>query len=275
MPTLMAVHAHPDDEASSTGGVLARYSAEGLTTVVVTCTNGELGDMPDGTKPGQDSHDEELVVKLRKTELERACDILGVTHLEMLGYRDSGMADWEHKGHADAFCNVPMEESTARVARLFEKYRPDVVITYNHDSPYDHPDHVTASKITQAAVELTGIPKKFYFTGFRANRFQRIRELLEEQGVELPPRPEPRPDWIKKSQELEAKITSLVDVSVYVDQKMEALRTHESQIQNFMWNRLPPEALAEVFGEEAFTKVSDATNSSVPETDLFAGLRGG
>jgi LmbE family N-acetylglucosaminyl deacetylase len=284
MPTLMAVHAHPDDEASSTGGILARYSAEGFTTVVVTCTNGELGDMPDGTKPGQEGHDEELVVKLRRTELERACDILGVTHLEMLGYRDSGMADWEHKGHAEAFCNVPTEESTARIAGLFEKYRPDVVVTYNHDSPYDHPDHVTASKITQAAVataqrsgaaEGAWIPKKFYFTGFRANRFQRIRELLEEQGVELPPRPEHRPDWIKRSQELEAKITSLIDVSAYVDQKMQALRTHESQINNFMWNRLPQEALAEVFGEEAFTKVSDLTNSSVPETDLFAGLRGG
>src|ERR671914_2220069 len=73
MPTLMAVHAHPDDEATSTGGVLARYSDEGVRTVVVTCTNGELGDLPGGLKPDMEGHDEEAVVQLRLKELERAC----------------------------------------------------------------------------------------------------------------------------------------------------------------------------------------------------------
>src|SRR5918996_1022733 len=129
MPTLMAVHAHPDDEATSTGGVLARYAAEGFTTVVVTCTNGELGDLPGGIKPDAEGHDEELVVKTRLDELERACRILGVTHLELLGYRDSGMADWEHKGHPDAFCNISLDVAAAHVAALFEKYQPDVVVT--------------------------------------------------------------------------------------------------------------------------------------------------
>jgi len=271
--TLMAVHAHPDDEASSTGGVLARYADEGLTTIVVTCTNGELGDLPGGIKPDHDSHDEELVVKLRKDELERACAILNVTHLEMLGYRDSGMSDWEHKGHPEAFCNVPLDESVARLSALFEKYRPDVVVTYNDKSAYDHPDHIQASRITVAAFEQTGIASKLYFTAMRANRFARIRELLVEQGVEMPARPEPRPEWIKKSQEQEALINAVVDVAPYVERKLEALRTHESQIQNFMWNRLPHEALVEVFGQESFIRVEDSTMASLPEQDLFAGLR--
>src|SRR3954465_12704675 len=81
--TLMAVHAHPDDESSSTGGVLARYADEGLQTVVVTCTNGELGDAPGGIKPGDEGHDESEVARIRLEELERACETLGVAHLEL------------------------------------------------------------------------------------------------------------------------------------------------------------------------------------------------
>src|SRR5256885_10090743 len=107
--TLMAVHAHPDDESSSTGGVLARYSKEGVRTVVVTCTNGEFGDAPGGIKPGADGHDPEQVALIRRDELERACDKLGVSHLELLGYHDSGMPDWEYKDRADVFCNVALE----------------------------------------------------------------------------------------------------------------------------------------------------------------------
>ena len=89
--TLMAVHAHPDDEAISTGGILARYSDEGVRTVLVTCTNGELGDAPGGVKPEEPGHDEIVVVPLRRRELEASCDVLGVSHLELLGYHDSGM----------------------------------------------------------------------------------------------------------------------------------------------------------------------------------------
>jgi len=269
----MAVHAHPDDEASSTGGVLARYASEGIETVVVTCTNGELGDLPGGIKPDQEGHDEAEVVKLRRDELERACKILDVTHLEMLGYRDSGMADWEHKGHHDAFCNVPLDEATDRLVELFEKYRPDVVVTYNQKGAYNHPDHIQASRITHAAVRRTGIPKKVYLSAMRGNRFARIREILEQQGVELPPRPQPSEEWIKKAAEQETRITTTVDVVPYVARKLEALRTHASQIQNFFWNRIPDEALAEIFGQESFIRVKDLTGAETPEDDLFAGLR--
>ena len=82
--TMMAVHAHPDDEASSTGGVLARYSAQGVRTVVVTCTNGEFGDASGGVKPGQNGHDEREVARQRLAELRESCTILSVTNLELL-----------------------------------------------------------------------------------------------------------------------------------------------------------------------------------------------
>ena len=103
----MAVHAHPDDESSSTGGVLARYADEGVRTVVVTCTNGELGDAPGGIKPGDEGHDEAEVARIRLGELERACETLGVAHLELLGYHDSGMVDWEHKAGPTRSATLP------------------------------------------------------------------------------------------------------------------------------------------------------------------------
>jgi len=113
--TLMAVHAHPDDEASSTGGVLARYSAEGVRTIVVTCTNGEFGDAPGGIKPGADGHDEQEVAEIRLAELRESAKHLGVTDLELLGYHDSGMVEWEYKDRPDAFCNVPLDDVAARI----------------------------------------------------------------------------------------------------------------------------------------------------------------
>src|SRR3954469_19077744 len=195
--TLMAVHAHPDDESSSTGGILARYSSEGLRTIVVTCTNGEFGDAPGGIKPGADGHDPEDVARIRRDELERACATLGVTHLEMLGYHDSGMHDWEYKDRTDVFWSVPLEESTERLVKLYEMYRPDVVVTYDEAGGYNHPDHVQASRVTFAALEATGIPRKAYLIARRRRDWAGLREVLEAQGVELPPIPEPTPERLR------------------------------------------------------------------------------
>src|SRR2546423_3469032 len=157
---LMAVHAPPDAEAPITGGVLARFSAEGFRTVVVTCTNGEFGDAPGGIKPGVDGHEPEEVARVRRDELERAVATLGVTHLEMLGYHDSGMPDWAYKDRADVFCNVPMDESTERLVKLYEGYRPDGVLTYDEQGGYSPPDHVPGRRLTLAPPAATGVPRQ-------------------------------------------------------------------------------------------------------------------
>src|SRR5580765_1905334 len=271
--TLMAVHAHPDDESSSTGGVLARYSGEGIRTVVVTCTNGEFGDAPGGIKPGVDGHDPDEVAQIRRDELERACAILGVSHLEMLGYHDSGMPDWEYKDRADVFWNVPLDESTERLVKLYEVYRPDVVITYDEQGGYSHPDHVQASRLAMAALAATGIPRKAYLIARRRRDWAKLREVLEAQGVELPPMPQPSPERIRMMEEAEARITTAVDVSAFVDQKREALATHASQIAESWFGKLPPEAYRTMFGSETFIRAHDATGAAVPEDDIFAGLR--
>ncbi|HZU71404.1 MAG TPA: PIG-L family deacetylase [Acidimicrobiales bacterium] len=273
--TLMAVHAHPDDESSSTGGVLARYSDEGVQTVVVTCTNGEYGDGPDHVKPGEDGHDPDTVAKTRLAELETACTILGVSRLETLGYHDSGMPDWPYKDHQSVFCNVPMEESVGRLVRLFTEYRPDVVVTYDAMGGYNHPDHLQAHNITVAAVEQTGIPAKLYFISRRRRDWEKLREQLAAAGVELPAPPQ-RPqseEWLKRMEEMEKRITTTVDTSKWAARKRDALVAHASQLDQSWWTRIPAEAFGEVFAHESFIRAEDRTGAPVPEEDLFAGLR--
>jgi LmbE family N-acetylglucosaminyl deacetylase len=186
--TLMAVHAHPDDEASSTGGVLARYSSEGVRTVVVTCTNGEFGDTPGGVKPGADGHDEEQVAQIRLAELRESVKHLGVTDLELLGYHDSGMVEWDYKDRPDAFCNVPLATVSARIGALIEEYRPQVVVTYDENGGYQHPDHVHAARAAAAAVADTGIPAKLYLTAMRISDWAKLWTALREAGVDVPDR---------------------------------------------------------------------------------------
>jgi LmbE family N-acetylglucosaminyl deacetylase len=271
--TLLAVHAHPDDESSSTGGVLARYAAEGVRTVLVTCTNGELGDGPGGVKPGAPGHDPATVAKTRLAELEAAGAILGLTHLELLGYHDSGMPDWEYKDWPGVFCNVAVDDAAARLAALFDHYQPDVVVTYDDDGAYNHPDHVHANRVTMAAVEKTGIPKKVYFTALRRSDWEGLRQALEDLGVELPQLTEPDPEWIKRMDALEARVTTTVDITPFVSRKRAALGSHASQIEESFFSKLPDEAFGKMFARESFIRAFDVTGATVPEDDLFAGLR--
>jgi LmbE family N-acetylglucosaminyl deacetylase len=272
--TLMAVHAHPDDEASSTGGVLALYSDQGIRTVVVTCTNGEFGDAPGGVKPGQDGHEEQAVAQLRLSELRQSCKILGVTDLELLGYHDSGMPEWDYKDRPEAFCNIPQAEVAARIGGLIEAYRPQVVITYDDNGLYQHPDHVHASRSAQAAVAATGIPAKLYLSALRGSDWQKLNEALREQGIEVPER-EVTPQMQQKMADDEARITTTVDILPLLGRKRDALLAHASQIQDSWFSQIPPEIAATVFGREHFIRAADTTGAPVPEDDLFAGLRPG
>ncbi len=181
----MAVHAHPDDEASG-GGVLAAYADQGIRVVVVTCTNGEYGDAPGGIKPGQEGHDPAAVARLRLSELDESVRILQVSALETLGYHDSGMEDWDYKAADDAFCNVPLDTVAGRIGELITKYKPQVLVTYDDDGAYQHPDHVHASRAAQAAAAATGIPAKVYLSTMKSSNWKKIFEALREAGEDVP-----------------------------------------------------------------------------------------
>jgi len=271
--TMMAVHAHPDDEASSTGGVLAAYSAQGIRTVVVTCTNGEFGDAQGGVKPGEDGHDEEQVARQRLAELRESVAILGVTNLELLGYHDSGMPDWDYKDRPDAFCNIPLAEVAARISALIERYRPQVLVTYDDQGPYQHPDHLHASRCAQAAFADSGIPAKLYLSAIRGSDWQRVWDALRELGADVPDFEEADPEIRRRGAASEERITTTVDIRPVLGRKRDALFAHGSQISESWFSKLPQDVAEATFGRESFIRVSDSTGAPLPEDDLFAGLR--
>jgi len=269
--TMMAVHAHPDDEASSTGGVLATYSGQGIRTVVVTCTNGEFGDAPGGIKPGQEGHDEQAVARQRLAELRESATILGISHLEMLGYHDSGMPEWDYKSRPDAFCNVPLADVVSRISGLIERYRPQVLVTYDDQGPYQHPDHVHASQAGQIAAKDSGVDK-LYLSAMRRSDWTKIWDALRELGAEVPDF-NPTAEELAQAAASEARITTTVDIRPVLTRKREALFAHGSQISESWFSKLPPQIAEATFGYEHFIRASDTTGAALPEDDLFAGLR--
>jgi LmbE family N-acetylglucosaminyl deacetylase len=274
----MAVHAHPDDEASG-GGILAAYADQGIQTVVVTCTNGEFGDAPGGIKPGQEGHDPETVARLRLAELDESARILQVSALETLGYHDSGMLEWDYKGRADAFCNVPLETVAGRIGELITKYRPQVLVTYDDAGAYQHPDHVHASRAAQAAAAETGIPAKVYLSTMKGSNWRKVFDALRAAGEEVPSwdnddSAEARERW-RRGLESEARITTTIDIRPALARKRAALFAHGSQINDSWFSKLPQEVAEQAFGYEYFIRIADTTGAPLPEDDLFAGLRTG
>ena len=265
--TLMAVHAHPDDEVIATGGALARYSAEGIRTVLVTCTNGEQGDAPGGAKPGEASHHAAEVAAIRLAELRRSVGCLGVGHLELLGYRDSGMVGWAANQDPGVFSNAPLAEVSGRLEGLLRTYQPQVVVTYDENGGYGHPDHIQVHRATVAAAESTGIPVKLYYSAVPRSAVSRLRQELQAAGADL--EQTGVPDDFGSPDEL---ITTVVDVSSYVDRVQDALAAHASQVENFFFTHLPEETARAALSREYFT-LRGAPEGFGGEEDLFAGLR--
>jgi LmbE family N-acetylglucosaminyl deacetylase len=284
--TLMAVHAHPDDEATGTGGVFARYAAEGFRTVLVTCTDGGCGDGPGGVKPGEPGHDPAAVAVVRKAELEESCRILRISDLEMLGYADSGMMGWPQNDAPGSFWTTPVPEAAARLAELMRVYQPDVVVTYDENGFYGHPDHIQAHRITMEAVRITGIPAKVYWTTAPRSMFaefgKALRELAAAEGK----------DSEEEAAEFESvaegsdgpgdqppvglpdeEISTWVDITKFSPQKYESLGAHASQGDNIFFLSLGLERFTRLMGTETFVRVQDSTGTPLPEDDLFAGLR--
>jgi LmbE family N-acetylglucosaminyl deacetylase len=225
----MAVHAHPDDEATGTGGVLARYAAEGMRTVLVTCTDGGCGDGPGGVKPGDPGHDPAAVASIRRQELEASCDILKISHLETLDYADSGMMGWPTNDAPGSFWHTPVEEGAAKLAELLRRYQPDVVVTYDENGFYGHPDHIQANRITMAALAMTTPTPKVYWTTAPRSMMQRFGESMREFGADVP---EPDPAEAAALAEIglpDEEITTWVDTAAFGGQKFDSLAAHASQ----------------------------------------------
>ncbi|MFJ4467723.1 PIG-L family deacetylase [Streptomyces sp. NPDC089424] len=286
--TLMAVHAHPDDEATGTGGVLAQYAAEGIRTVLVTCTDGGCGDGPGGVKPGDPGHDPAAVALIRRQELKASCEILNVSHLETLDYADSGMMGWPTNDAPESFWQTPVEVGAARLAELLHRYQPDVVVTYDENGFYGHPDHIQTHRITMAALAMTTLTPKVYWTTAPHSMMRRFEQAIREFGTD-----EPASDATPTAGAAETvddtataedtatveiglpdeEITTWVDTTAFAGQKLDALAAHASQGDNIFFLRMGKERFTDLMGVETFLRVRDTTGAATPENDLFAGLR--
>ena len=267
MGTLLLVHAHPDDEAISTGGVMMKARAHGHRVVLVTATRGEAGEIynmdPDKARP--------RLGEIRTRELEAACEILGVDRLELLGYRDSGMVDTVDNRDPRSFHQAPLEEAAAKLAVVVREERPDVVVTYAEDGVYGHPDHVKAHHVTNATLDLLDRedwrPRKLYYTAIPRSMMEAFVQQMPEEAQRAMGgnmRIAGTPDEL---------VTTRVDVHDYVDRKREAFRAHVSQNDPNSWFATMASQIYELaFGTEYYQLARGEAGSDLPEPDLFAGI---
>jgi LmbE family N-acetylglucosaminyl deacetylase len=276
--TLMLVHAHPDDEAITTGGILLKYAEEGVRTVLVTCTRGELGDIqdPDNFTPPEPGMSME---QIRMTEMAHALKILKVTSFHCLGYRDSGMAGTPGNDDPMSFHQADLTEASNRLAAIIRKERPQVVITYDETGIYYHPDHVKAHQITQKAFFDAGnpgilpeeedkawSPSRLYHIAIPMARIRRYNQ-------ETDPADRPPSSIVGTPEE---KITARINIESFLDRKFEAIFAHKSQIGgSHRFRNMSPEQRKQMFGHEHFVGAHGCgpRMEDQKETDLFAGLR--
>ncbi len=270
-PTILLVHAHPDDEASTTGGTIARYAAAGARVVLVTCTNGELGDTPEGLKPEHDDHDTALVAAHRLAELEESVRILGISRSVLLGYHDSGMEGWEYNEDVRSFFLTPLAEAAAKLAIVLEEEQPDVVITYDENGFYGHPDHIKANRTTHAALKLSGQSPKLYYATIPRSAFAQLGEVMARHGIEAPGGPEGDDTPAPTIGAFDDQVAATLDVSAFTSAKRASLVAHASQTAQTFFVQIPEEVFGEIFATEFFERV-DAEWTEV-EDDLLTGTR--
>lgn len=280
--TLLAIHAHPDDESSKGSGTMARYAAHGVRVALVCATGGEEGDVlnPRMDRPGI----KERMAELRMAELETACDMLGVERLYKLGYRDSGMPDTEATKRPDAFCNADPEEAIARLVEIIRAERPEVVLGYDESRGYEHPDHVKVHEWGTEAFHAAGDParypdagapwqpaKLYYFATFSKKRMGALGDAAEKAGIKSSFLGRMK-KWDESGFE-DPKITTQVDVSDFIELRNKALLAHATQIDpEGDWFAFPDELVRSVYPWEDYSLVSSHVEAAIPEDDLFAGI---
>jgi LmbE family N-acetylglucosaminyl deacetylase len=250
--TIVAFHAHPDDETIITGGTLARAADEGHRVVLVFATRGEVGEVDDGVLASGES-----LAERREAEAHDAADILGITRVAFLGYRDSGMADSDTLDHPDAFSSADVDEVAGRLAALLRDEHADVLIIYDDHGGYGHPDHIQVHRVGVRAAELAALGRVYAAT---MNR-DKILELVREARESLPEGAEP-PEIDEAQFGVPAdEITTTVDVGGALDRKRAAMAAHATQIPaDSFFLAMPDDVFARSFGEEWFIRLD-----SVPD----------
>jgi N-acetyl-1-D-myo-inositol-2-amino-2-deoxy-alpha-D-glucopyranoside deacetylase len=269
--SLLLVHAHPDDESIGTGATMAKYAAEGARVTLVTCTLGELGEIipPDLRHLLPDE-----LGQHRIGELDRACRALGVADHRFLGgegkYRDSGMAGLPDSDDPRCFWQASVDEAATELATIIEEVAADVIVTYDANGFYGHPDHIQAHRVAWRAHELTGAGAKFYATVMP-------RSVLAV-AVELPD-----DSWFARNRDLSVgvpddQVTTEIDATPYLPAKLAAMAAHETQITlDGQFYALSNEIGQRALGTEYYTLLAGPDGADGPgragvpfERDLFS-----
>ena len=281
--SLLLVHAHPDDETINNGATMAKYVAEGARITLVTCTRGEEGEVlvPELAHLAS-SHDDALGPH-REKELAEAMKIIGVSDHRFLGaphriWRDSGMMGTEPNSRSDVFWSANIDDAAQELVKIILETRPDVLITYDTNGGYGHPDHIQAHRVAMRAAELArsagwSIPKIYWNTIPRSVIEEGIAEMKkigsDFMGVEKAEDfPFAQPDEL---------VTTVVDGGSFVEKKMAAMKAHSTQISvDGPFFALSNNLGLQVFGNEYYTLVhgekSGPFDDQGRETDIFAGI---
>jgi len=281
---LLAIHAHPDDEASKGAATMAKYVAEGNRVKVLTCTDGQRGDIlnPRMDRPGV----LENMKKLREEEMARSVAALGVEH-EWLGYADSGLPEGDPLPPLPEGCfALEDNDSVCReVVRVIREFRPHVIVTYDENGGYPHPDHLKVHEISMLAWDKAGDPdyapdagrpwtplKLYYSHGFILQRMKMLQDLLYERGQTSPYEMMIK-RWEENLNDVMERVTTQVECSAYFPQRTEALTAHATQIDPAgAFLASPVEDQQKVWPTEEFELARTRVETALPETDLFAGI---
>jgi mycothiol S-conjugate amidase len=283
---LMAIHAHPDDESSKGAATMARYVDEGAEVLVVTCTGGERGSILNPALQGRPEI-EENIAEIRRLEMDRARAILGVQQ-SWLGFVDSGLPEGDPPPPlpAGCFALTSIEEGAARLVAEIRRFRPHVVTTYDENGGYPHPDHIRTHEISMVAFDAapdpeafpdTGEPwqplKLYYDVGFSAGKIEALHEAIIAQGLKSPfdEWTERRERWGKMRQ---PNITTRINVADWFERRDAALLAHATQVDPKGWFfSVPLDLQRRAWPTEDFELVHSMVDSTIPEDDLFAGVR--
>ncbi|PWD52619.1 mycothiol conjugate amidase Mca [Serinibacter arcticus] len=279
----MAVHAHPDDESSKGAATMARYAADGVDVLVVTCTGGERGDVLNPRL----QHDPEVLVDLparRRREMDAAAQALGVRQT-WLGFVDSGLPEGDPLPPLPegCFALAPLTETVPALVAQIREQRPQVLLTYDENGGYPHPDHIMTHVVSMAAVEAAADPEQFpelgeawqvakvyYHASFSRRRMAAVHDALTDRGLESP-----FGAWLAEwDGEGGRNVTCRVDASRHFGQRDQALLAHATQIDpDGFFFAVPRDLEADIWPWEEFELVSSTVPTEPMEDDLFAGVR--
>ena len=278
------MHAHPDDESSKGAATTARYAAQGVEVLVVSCTGGEAGSILNPHYTGTPSSPEEMA-EVRTVEMANAAAALGVQH-HWLGFVDSGLPEGDPLPALPpgCFALTPLEEASAPLVELVRAFKPHVITTYDPSGGYPHPDHIQCHNVSVEAFEAAGNPdryvghgepwrplKLYYNHDFSMRRIRTIHEALIADGLESP-----FGDWVatRAAREIvEREVTTRVECSDYFDNRDAALLAHATQIdpKGFFFGT-PREIETRVWPFEEYELAKSHIPTTFPESDLFAGI---